>query len=260
MRCTLPKTASNQAGFTLIEMLVIAPLVVLMITGFIAIMIGLTGDTIISSSRAKLAFDTQAAIDRIEQDVRITAQFVSNTGPLPSPEGRDNGTQAFTASANTIVLQTYLTTNDPNNPRQVRNLVYTKRNSSDPCDDANKIYNRPSTGYIIYFTANNTLWRRTVLVPEARCDTAWQRNSCSENLVGQGACSIRDERILEDIASINFTTTYLTNPDTATSTTPERASTLQLTMTAQKRVAGATLSHQGSLRATKINNLATNAN
>lgn len=260
MRCMLPKTTSSQAGFTLIEMLVIAPLVILVITGFIGIMISLTGDVMVSSSRSKLAFDTQAALDRIEQDVRITAQFVSTTGSLPSPEGRDNATQAFSVSANTLVLQTYLTTNDPGNPRQARNLVYTKRNSTDPCDAANKIYNRPSTGYVIYFTANNSLWRRTVPAPEQRCDTPWQRNSCTENFVGQGVCSLRDEKILEDVASVSFATTYLTNADTATPTNPSTANTLQLTFTTQKRIAGTTLSHQASLRATKINNLGTNAN
>lgn len=260
MQCMLPKTTSTQSGFTFVEMVVIAPLVILVVTGFIAIMINLTGDTMISSSRSKLTFDTQAALNRIEQDVRITAQFVTTTGTLPSPEGRDNGTLAFTNGQSTLILQAYLTTSNPSDYRQARSLVYTKRNASDPCDTASKIYNRPSTGYIIYFVANNALWRRNVLVSEARCDTPWQRNSCNEAFINQGACSIRDEKILEDVSSLNFATTYLTNPDTATSTSPERASTLQLAITVQKRVAGATIDYQASLRATKINKLGTNAN
>src|SRR5258708_5983535 len=104
MRYTLPN--KNTEGFTLIEVLIIAPIVILAISGFVALMITMIGDSLATRDQNNLILETQDALDRIEQDTRLTTQFLATSMTMPSPQGSDSnftGTAAF-SSTNTLIL------------------------------------------------------------------------------------------------------------------------------------------------------------
>ena len=64
-------------GFTLVEMAVIAPIVVLLIGAFIALIVNLTGNVMSARGKNVLVYDTQDALSRIEDDVKLSSTFLA---------------------------------------------------------------------------------------------------------------------------------------------------------------------------------------
>ncbi len=63
---------AKQSGFTLIEMLVIAPVAILTIAAVIVAIIALSGSSMRTQAKAQLQNDVLVALDRMERDVRLS--------------------------------------------------------------------------------------------------------------------------------------------------------------------------------------------
>jgi hypothetical protein len=252
--------SKKSSGFTLVEIMVIAPVVILVISGFVALIIVLTGDVLLTSQNNKFAYSVKSASDMFEQDVRLTTQFLSSSSIPPSPQGVNNDTTAFTTSSS-LKLKVLATDKNPKDP--TRGLVYIA-NAPYACNDPNVKNNTPYTINVIYFyttTAGvNTLWRR-VLVDQnypttTLCSTMWQQPSCSPGVMSSGSvpaiCKTEDSIVLENMTafSVGFYTDAIF---TGVASSPETANTLYLTIAAAKTVAGKQASYSSTLAASKIN-------
>ena len=101
-------------GFTLVEMLVVAPIIIVVITGLVAAMVAMVGDALTANSRAVTAYDTQDALERIEQDVRTAVNFMDRFSYMTAPQGRDGNTGAFSFTDNKdLILTQQATTGSP---------------------------------------------------------------------------------------------------------------------------------------------------
>ena len=78
----MTKHPKKHAGFTLIELLIIAPIVIIAISGFIALMISVVGKVLLTRDQAAMSYSAQNALNRIEEDVRLSAKFLTTTGAL----------------------------------------------------------------------------------------------------------------------------------------------------------------------------------
>src|SRR3954469_24566042 len=94
---------SRSRGFTLIEVLIIAPIVVLVIGGFVALIMAMVGDVLLTRDQNVMAYETQDALDRIEQDTRIGTQFLNTSRTLTSPQGSDDDIAAFSSTDSLII-------------------------------------------------------------------------------------------------------------------------------------------------------------
>src|SRR6266542_5568953 len=174
------------AGFTLVEILIIAPVVIIVISGFIALIITMVGDVLAIRDRNNMAFEIRNTLDRIEQDTRLSTQFLTTSNTLISPQGSDSnftGTAAFNNS-NSLLLGTLTTDKNPTDT--TRQLVFYAKQPND-CG-AQQSYNRPFIDKTMYFIKNGSLWRRSYLFnwnqnatpnDETLCSAPWQQNSCS---------------------------------------------------------------------------------
>jgi hypothetical protein len=269
MRSTSPNSRAA-AGFTLIEVLIIAPIVVLVVGGLVALMITMVGDVLITRDQSNMTYDAQDALDRIEQDTRLSSAFSTTTGTLPSPQGSDSnfaGTSAFTSSASTLVLQALAT--DSNPAESTRRLVY-YANAPNPCGSL-QTYNTVFTIQVIYFIHNGSLWRRTYVpsfnldsaptAPNSQtiCDTSttgiWQQNSCSPGYTAS-RCQANDQEVMKNVSSlaIKYFSSPISTADLGGSNA-SKATTIEATITGQKTTVGRSFNATASLRATKINNI-----
>jgi len=255
-------TTSRSRGFTLIEVLIIAPIVVLAISGFVALMITMVGNILQAREQNALVYETQDALDRIEQDARLTTQFLTTSGGQPSPQGSNNGatgTAAFTATAGgAIILSSLATTKNPADT--TRELVY-YTNQPYACS-AQKTYNKVFLIKIIYFINAGSLWRRTIVPPyntttpvnaDTVCDAPWQRNTCSPGMSG-GVCQTNDSEVMKNISSLNID--YYSSPSSDTSIgagNATAASSIAVNIQGLRTVAGRTATSNGTMRATKLN-------
>lgn len=254
-------TNRDASGFTLIEMLIISPIVILAIGGFIALMVTMVGSVLATRDQTMMLYESQDTLTRVEDDIRLSAQFLTTTGALRSPQGSDSnftGSAAFTNSASRLVLLTLATTKNPAD--STRELVYYK-NQPNACT-TEKVFNQVYFSQVIYFINNGSLWRRTILPPyntnatadyESVCNTPWQQNSCSPGYVST-LCQANDIELMENVASMDID--YYATPNSTTDLGPSGApdaSSVKVTVNGSKTVAGRTISVSQSTRATRLN-------
>lgn len=256
-----------QSGFTLVEMLVIAPIAVLVVAGIVSLMINFVGDALISQQRSTATYQTQDGLDQVEQDVRLSSSILSTTGTLTSPQGsgsnQTSSAAAFVADSGTLddtsalILSAYATTANPiaATAATPRTLVYTNV-PTNPCPTPYTT-NNPLTYKIVYFVYNGSLWRRTIVPSATTCGglIAWQKNSC----MPPASCTTSDRKVISDVSSV--TVTYYTEipvPYSSTTEVPPLISTddptsVKMTVTTSKNVAGGLITSTASIYATRLN-------
>lgn len=261
MRFLLHRNNQQAKGFTLVEMLVVAPVVILVIGAFIGVMTAIVGDVLITRDRSAVTFETQEALDRIEQDTRLATQFLTTTGTLASPQGSDSnfaGTAAFT-NTNNLILSANAT--DKNPADATRQIVY-RANQPNVCG-ATQTFNVILPVQIVYFIKGGSLWRRTI-VPTYNtnvtvdantvCVAPWQRNSCTPPYTASTRCQTNDVEIMQNVASMDVK--YYTDATAATELTDANAgnaSTIEVTLNASKTTAGRSFTTSGVLKVDKLN-------
>jgi competence protein ComGC len=259
----------RSSGFTLIEMLIIAPIVVILVSGFIALMVTMIGDVLLTRDQNNTTYESQDALDRIEQDTRLSTSFLTTTGTLTTPQGSNNnftGTSAFTNTTNTLIIKELAT--DANPATSDRWLIY-YANQPNACG-AQETGNVPFTVTIIYFIKGGSLWRRTI-VPDFNhngtvnsqtiCATThdpWQQNSCSPGYVAT-RCNTEDEEIMKNISTlgVKYFASSISTTDLG-ATGAANATTIETTVSSQKTTAGRSYTSSVSLRATSLNTTSAN--
>ncbi len=275
---------SNNRGFTIVEVLVIAPIIILALGAFIAVMVNMTAEVLKTQSENSMVQSTQDSLETIEQDIKISGQFLAaNELTAQSPQGYADGTgpinstnaNSFTnvTTGNTrskmLILRTFTT--DKNPIDGTRKPIYTDQ----PAPDCNpRTINKLFSSNTVYFVKNNTLWKRTIIQQGSGrpnlClspgESVWQEPSCSSTVTKGAFCKVNDTRLASNVS--DFTVDYFTN---ASDTTPianasdpsktiaERndaltnASTVRVTIKTLATVAGRTVSNSAAIRATKLN-------
>lgn len=274
MRC-MPPTKRTTSGFTLIEMLVIAPIAILVIATFVGIMISMVGSTLISQEKTRIAHSSEQALAQVEQDIRVATQFTT-TGEVIFTQGSNDDSTAWTTNPGAggpLVLSQYATTANPINTTATNSLLYIN-NYANPCSSSNRTYNTAYQIYVVYFVRDGSLWRRTILPNVTSstgsslgqpittvssgnlCDSTnsgtplWQKNSCT---VGSGwICRVKDDRLADNVNSINLT--FYANPGDTTSTTAyATARAVLVGLKLQNSVAGQTFDYTGTVRSYRLN-------
>lgn len=252
-------------------MLIVAPIAILSIAAILSLTITMIGDAIVAQDRATTSYAAQDALDKMEQDIRLSSAFLGSLSDLPPGQGRNastssmNDTTAFSATnsgtADTLILNQMATTLDPLD--KSRAIVYYNKQPND-CANQNYILNRPFTTHVIYFlrddgTDNTVLWRR-VVVPkwnlntgassdsDSVCAAPWQRDTCPA--VALQNCQTVDEKMVGNVSAL--TLTYYAR-DGQVVTDSSNATHVKVLLSISKSIAGDTVQSSASLRATRTN-------
>ncbi len=281
--------SSLRAGFTLVELVVVAPIIILLIGTFIGLIVNLTGEVMSSRGANVLTFDVQDTLNRIEEDVRLSTTYlaVNNIDLTSTKQGYGGTTSAgstvnFTnvdktsssGSSASLILNGLVTDGSPLSSDT--ELVYIKDLPNACTTYAEYIKNRPMTMNVVYFVdSTNTLWRRVIMPSyytdaNMRCGNApWQIPSCINgyNTGSLPFCKANDEKLIEGVTPADFNFQYYT---TASSTTPNASAvnpsltddvrntalqstpTVGVTITAKQTIAGRSIERTASLRATRL--------
>lgn len=274
-----------QAGFTLIEIMVIAPIVILAIGAFVTVIISMTGEVLASRGSNALAYNVQDAISRIDQDVKLSTSFLaknsidlSNNGAqgynndAPAYNQPDSTTTNFTnaggVSGTTLILTMLVTNGNPLD--STTGVVYLK-DKPNACGSGQVQDNTPMTMNVVYFVKNNTLWRRTIMPNNytsgsIACSTPWQRPSCTPQYTAP-FCKTNDIKLVEGGVAMDFFVQYFssanaTTPNTVASdgagsvdirnTALSGVPTVGVSISASQSVAGRTIDRSATLRATRL--------
>jgi len=222
-------------GFTVTELLIVAPIVVLVIGTFIAAIVNMTGDVLVSRSQNSLIYNINDTLSRIEQDIKLSSSFLPSTSagtngiPPTAPQGADNSTNLDFKNINTtgsvLILKSVATIDNPLS--STRNLVYLKGSKS--CSDSGIDQAEAMPVDVIYFVKNGTLWKRTVMpsgYDTGGCNaitkaaaTPWQLPTCAPGLSGT-ICKTQDTKLVDGIAdNTGFIVNYYSSPSSTTPNT-----------------------------------------
>jgi len=269
-----------RTGFTLVEMMVIAPIVILLIGGFIGLIVNLTGEVMSSRGANKLAYDLQDALNRIEEDVKLSTTFLATNNISVSTTLQGYGsanTANFTnidktsggGSAPSLILNALVT---DGNPLSTNTSIMYLKDQPNPCTTpAEYTKNKPMSYNIVYFVDNtNTLWRRVIMpqnyaTASVRCGATepWQIPTCNTT----SFCKAKDEKLIEGVKQSDFSFQYYTSAGAATPSATARnisatddarnaalfaTPTVEITINAKQTIAGRDISRAATLRATRL--------
>lgn len=246
------RSRTHRQGFTLVEILVVVPIVILVVAVLVGFLVTLTGDALVSRERAESAYTTQDALNQIEQDIRLAWDFRETMTP-PSPQGINNATGSFNNTASQLLLVQHATSNRPTSSD--RKLIY-YANSPNTCSE-NYEFNDTLETWVIYFLDGSDLRRRTVVNPSGSLclsgsETVWQKNSCKVSTYSYARCEASDQIVATDVSQFNIKY-YTRAKDTSEASkpwyTPPTTATVELRVS--KSVAGSLIAHEGTVRASR---------
>ncbi|MDN5275550.1 MAG: C-terminal target protein [Candidatus Saccharibacteria bacterium] len=255
-------------GFTLVEMLVIAPIIILAITAFIAAIITVTGDVLATRSANALSRDVQDSFNRMEKDVIHSRRFLSyNLIAAAAPQGLDEQAYQFLnvgGNGTGLILETPATTANPDST-SAKYVRYA--DAPFDCSDSRSDGNDIMYLNIIYYIWKGVLFRRTIMPTNyatAGCSTPWQQPSCAPGVTG-GVCVTGDTILIKKIFPNQLTFKYFPTPSSTaeitTASDPTQlastrlialagAKTVQIDFNIKQPVAGRDIKQTATLRAT----------
>ncbi len=277
-----------QRGFTLVEMMVIAPIVILLIGAFIALIVNLTGEVMSSRGSNVLAYDLQSALNQIEEDVKLSTTYLAQTNIALSSTNRQGQGGTTTNGSTTpfvniasgglsesLILNTLVTNGNPTST--AAGLVYLANKPNSCSSFAEYSKNTPMTANVVYFVDDqDTLWRRTIMradydTASIRCgDAPWQLPSCINGYSGANMtfCKVNDTRMLDDVSPTDFRISYFSAADSVTPSSTannptvtdaavrnaalQSTPTIEVSLTSKKTIAGRDIERSGSLRVTRL--------
>lgn len=276
-----PNNRTKKRGFTLVEMVIVAPIVILVIGVFIFAIINMVGAVMASRGSNTLAYNIQQALSQIDQDVSASSGYLAvNNVSLHSPQGlKDDdltnfhnvqGPGADATNGTMLILNTYATTTNPISA--TRSYVYAIGQPY-ACNSTLVNQNTKITVNIIYFvkTVNgvSSLWRRTVVPSDyasAKCGVPWQQPTCSPGYVDP-FCKTNDEDLVDGVQASGFKVNYFVSgsstanamaSDNTQSNTMRQAAmnptnTVTVEIDATATLAGRNISQTGSIRSINSN-------
>ncbi|HEY8886051.1 MAG TPA: prepilin-type N-terminal cleavage/methylation domain-containing protein [Candidatus Microsaccharimonas sp.] len=272
---------TKQKGFTLIEMLVVAPIVILTIGAFLTVIISMTGEVLASRASNNLSYNVQDALNRIEQDVKLSNGFLATNNVMGTNQGYNDDATAFTniggASGTSLILNMVATTTNPVSANS--SYVFLKNKPNDCSAPQNNV---PFTYNVVYFlktnaTTNVTSLYRRIIMPtnyndttNTVCSTPWQQPSCSPTYMdaqpGSVFCKTKDILLVDGVTPANFSLQYFNGEATTTvngpaSTAPlaadrntalQSATTVGISIDAQQTTAGRPIERAAILRVSRL--------
>lgn len=263
----------SQSGFTLIEVVVIAPVMILAISALIVILVGIMVSNTVSRGQAAAAYDVQTALRTIERDTKnsslqlagIDAGFTDLYGTtlLPNQAPADAITHTgASATVRSLLLRGFAEAADSSGNK---NVVFLAQNGC-----ATPSNNPILTKNVLYFVRAGNLYRRVLTdAASATCNTQIDRHTCppgrTNNAASNLQCKADDSLVVSGVSA--FDVQYYVNPDGSTpisgtySCNPSpgcpavlaTAKTIVVTITAKRRVAGEPVTFTDSVRISKLN-------
>lgn len=259
-------------GFTLVEMVIVAPIVILVIVIFVGAIVNMTGEIMSDSGSSALTDDIQVALNKIQSDVSSSDGFLSkNNITLTSPQGYNNDTTDFSnvgSNGTILILNSHATSSSQSDLNQT---VINLQNQPNACDSSRVNENSPLMMNIVYFVKDNTLWRRVIMKSDyltVGCSSPYEQPSCQPGMSGT-MCKKQDERLVDNIQSDGFNISYYLSSDQSTTNTTGSDSsqtdsvrqsallssnTIKVSLTSKTKIAGKDVTKTSTIMATNKNN------
>lgn len=236
---------NDETGFTLVELLVMAPIMIVTIVLLMSYMFNQFGQLTQQGAQVNLQVDAQAITFSMQDDIFFASNFAKNINAGLSDTYQPSGGWSYNTTPQTLIISTLALTQSHRSAD--REPVYI---NTEGCDEANLINNSELYNNIIYFVSGTKLYKRILSAPTgvATCGTSHQKQSCPEANATTG-CP-RDRLLTDKLNS--FTITYLDTNNTTVSD-PETAERVKIDLQLKDRAFAEDVFSSSSITYRKLN-------
>lgn len=253
-----PDANYRTGGFTLIELVMIIPPLMIFLALTISLLISMVTENSVSQAKASIAYDQHATLDNLTRDISGTIAFMQTKEAAFSDAYGPNSTGASWSHIGTsytnrvIIAKTIATTASPYADN--RSVVYI---NSYGCNQNKLTSNPPLTTNTIYFVRNGTLYRRTLTNTSlATCGSAmFQRQSCPPEASIANPCQAHDLTLLKGVT--HFTVNYYDKDGAYLDvyTVPALmvdATTVDITIRTNQKISGEDIKYDTNIKISKL--------
>lgn len=213
----------SQKGFTLIEVLIMSPIIMVTVVLLMSYLFNQYGQLTQQGALIDLQVEAQNIIFGMQDDILFAKSFESDINPnLVDTYQPGGGWTSSTTPPTLIISDLALTTNrrDPNrSPVYINTLGCTP---DDVLEQNDELYNNT-----IYFVSGTNLYKRTLTAPSAMstCGTPYQLQTCPS---ANATVTCPADKLLTDKLD-TFSITYYDTGNTVV-TSPELAEKIQVSL------------------------------
>lgn len=213
----------NSRGFTLVELLVISPIIMVVTVAMVTFLFNMYGQVVKQDGQLNLQVESQNILFGLQDDLWYANQFTSDlNGGLVDTYQPGGGWTNSTTPPTLIISTTALTKNRRDANRQP---VYINESTCTPADgngDNSVLYNN-----VIYFASTTNLYKRTVSAPTslATCGVSYYKQTCPSNHTSP---TCKADVLLTNHLSSFAVVYYDVNNNTTTN--PESAQSIKVTI------------------------------
>ncbi len=204
-------TRSSQGGFTLPEVAIVVPMMILIVIALMGLLIAMVNDIAGPTKQSSLADSSDKVFDSIGSDVTNSSSFLSAVGAGFS-DSNSSSYGSPPADTDVLIIQSYNQTKDPTDTTGTKTLPAFKGIS--PCATTSINKDNVVPIVIIYFVKDSVLWRRvlTATAPGSTCNTPLLiQQSCPSG----GGCTNEDLPLTKATVT-EFKVTYYSTVDSDT--------------------------------------------
>lgn len=214
------KSFVAEKGFTLIEVLVVAPLMMMTIIIMMTYLFNLFGQLTQEGASLRLTTDAQLITLALQDDVYFANAFVSTTNSGLSDAYAPSGGWTNNSNPKSLIISTPALTKNNRDPN--RQPVYI---DTEGCDPANLSNNSFLYNNIVVFVSGTKLYKRILTAPNglATCGSSYEKQTCPEN---HSSTSCPKDILLSDKLN-SFKVSYF-DSDNVEVTTPEQAQLIKV--------------------------------
>jgi len=188
----------KDAGFTLIEVLIISPIMMVTIIITMTFLFNQYGQLTQQGAQVNLNVEAQNIAFGMQDDIFFASAFNQSINDNLADPFQPSGGWKYNSTPQTLILSTRASTAHPRNEN--RQVVYIDT-AGCPSEDNSVLYNN-----VIYFASGTNLYKRTLTAPTglSTCGTSYQKQNCP---AASATAACPADRLLSDKLQ-SFTLTY----------------------------------------------------
>lgn len=235
----------NEQGFTLVEVLIMAPIMILTIVFLMSFLFSQYGQLTQQGAQINLQTEAQVVTFSMEDDVFFANAFVQNLNDGLSDTYQPSGGWKYNTTPQTLIISDPAVTKNHRDANRQPVYINTLGCDASVLDQNSPLYNN-----IIYFVSGTTLYKRTVSAPStmSTCGTSFQKQTCPAS---NATTACPADKILTDKVE-SFSITYL-DSNNVTVTDPELANRLKVVLNLKDKAYGEDIRSSSTITLKRLN-------
>lgn len=234
----------SEHGFTLVEVLIMAPIMIVTIVLLMSFLFSQYGQLIQQGAQINLQTEANNITFSMQDDVFFAQAFVQNLNDGLVDSYQPNGGWNYNTTPQTLIISDPAQTKNHRDANRAPVYINTVGCGAN-IEDNSPLYNN-----IIYFVSGTNLYKRIVTAPNTMptCGTSFQKQTCPQ---ANSSNSCPPDRIVTDKLN-SFTITYYDNNNTVV-TDPELANRITVNLQLKDKAFGEDIFSNSTISLKKLN-------